>query len=188
MNTHIFWTALEQPGLEHLHLQENEVGILADGFILGTEDAAPFRLWYQVQIDKHWNVRQCTLQVGSGEILYLYSDGSGNWANAQHGSLPHLRGCLYIDITTTPFTNTLPLRHLSLIPGESKEIQVVYISIPTLDIQPVQQRYTCLSHTASGGIYRYESMETGFQADLLVDAQGIVLDYPGLWKQVTMMP
>jgi hypothetical protein len=58
------------------------------------------------------------------------------------------------------------------------------MTVPDLSIRPVRQRYTCLSRTASGGIYRYEALESHFTADLPVDAQGLVVDYPGIWKRV----
>ena len=46
--------------------------------------ATPFRLWYQVQTDSNWNVRECLLQVGGeqGQTLHLYTDGQGHWTDA----------------------------------------------------------------------------------------------------------
>jgi len=95
---------------------------------------------------------------------------------------------LDIDISHTPFTNTLPIHRLALTPGESADLLVAYITVPDLSVRPVQQRYTCLSHTTSGGVYRYEGLESNFTADLLVDAQGLVVDYPGIWKRAEMRP
>lgn len=151
--------------------------------VLGVKDSLPFRLWYQIWADSNGKVRECLLYAG-GESLHLYTDGKGNWIDASDSAYPALAGCLYIDITVTPFTNTLPIRHLGLKPGESGEIPMVYISAPDLDVRLTRQRYTCLSHTDTGGIYRYEGLESGFTADLPVDARGLVLDYPGIWKRV----
>lgn len=47
-----------------------------------------------------------------------------------------------------------------------------------------EQRYTCLEADAAGGRYRFEQVGSGFTAVLQVDADGLVDDYPGLFKRV----
>lgn len=187
MNSHVYWTLLEQPGLEHLHLTGDENGVLADGLVLGSDDSAPFRLWYQVRADGDWTVRECMLQGSCGasgpSVRYL-SDGRGHWTDADGTPQPALAGCLDVDIRVTPFTNTLPIRRLALAPGASAELLVAYFSVPDLSVRPVRQRYTCLSRTESGGVYRYEALDGDFRADLLVDGDGVVVEYPGIWKRM----
>jgi hypothetical protein len=46
------------------------------------------------------------------------------------------------------------------------------------------QRYTCVEQTADGGVFRYESVASGYTALLPVDAQGLVGDYPEAWRRV----
>ncbi len=89
-----------------------------------------------------------------------------------------------MDISQTPFTNTLPIRRLGLGPGESAEISVAYVDGTQLQPWPEPQRYTCLEEGGRrGGLYRFLSLDGGFTADLPVDADGLVLDYPGLFKR-----
>lgn len=188
METQIFWKPVQEIGLEHLRLMEYPDGIVADSIVLGQEpDKHPFRFWYQVRMDSNWQVQECLLHAGKDleQTLHLYSDGQGNWTDATDQEYPTLTGCLDIDIRVSPFTNTLPIRRLKLEPEQSAEILVAYISAPDLEIRPMQQRYTCLSSTDTGGLYRYESLESGFTRDLQVDALGLVLDYPGIWKRVS---
>ncbi len=186
METHVWWTPLEPPGLEQLYLVESETGVVADGLVLGMEGATPFRLRYQVWMDLDWNVRECLLNVGErqGQSLHMYADGQGHWTDAEGSTYSSLDGCLDLDISCTPFTNTLPIRRLALTPGESADLLVAYLTVPDLTIRLARQRYTCLSRTTSGGVYRYEGLETNFTADLPVDALGLVIDYPGIWKRV----
>ena len=40
--------------------------------------------------------------------------------------MAYLVGCEYVDISETPFTNTLVIRRLGLTPGESADISVAY--------------------------------------------------------------
>jgi len=182
METHMLWTPLQQAGLEHLHLIENETGASADGLVLGIERAIPFRLHYQIRMDSTWHVRECHLQAEKS--LHLYADGQGHWTDDTGTALPELDGCLDIDISRTPFTNTLPIRRLGLAAGEQAKILVVYITAPDLSIRPFPQRYTCLTRTDTDAIYRYESLEGTFTADLPVNSQGLVIDYPKGWKRV----
>lgn len=188
MDTHVYWTLLEQPGLEHLHLTATDDGILADGLVLGSEEAVPFRLWYQVRAERDWTVRECAFQAAGppGPPVRYTSDGQGRWTDAAGHHVPALDGCLDVDIAVTPFTNTLPIQRLALAPGERAEVLVAYVTVPDLGVRPVRQRYTCLSRGVSGGVYRFEGLESGFRADLEVDGDGLVVEYPSLWRRLWM--
>jgi uncharacterized protein len=97
--------------------------------------------------------------------------------------MPELEGCIDIDISATPFTNTLPIRRLGLKPDQSEELTVTYIRVPELLVGPERQRYGCLEDQAEGGLYRFEALPSGFTASLPVDADGLVIDYPGLFRR-----
>ena len=94
------------------------------------------------------------------------------------------KGCLDVDISGSPFTNTLPIRRADFKPGLSLSLTVVYLAVPELTIEPAEQRYTCLEKSPTAGLYRYESLDSSFRADLPVDDDGLVLDYPGLFRRV----
>jgi uncharacterized protein len=86
--------------------------------------------------------------------------------------LSELNGCIDIDFTLTPFTNTLPIRRLNWQAGVSQGIQVVYI------VYPARQTYTCLSDT------RYHFRMDDFEREIQVNAEGLVIDYPDLFERV----
>ena len=189
MERQIMWSPWMGPGLEHLHLRQQQDGIVADGLILGVEEQVPFRVHYEIHCDPQWRLRTVLLSVpgGSSQSLHLFTDGDGSWTKESGETIPSLKGCLDVDISATPFTNTLPIRRLALQPGSSAILNMLYIAIPQRLIEVVKQRYTCLEVTASGGRYRYESLANGvswFTAELAVDADGLVLDYPGLFRRV----
>ena len=114
----------------------------------------------------------------------MTADGEGRWFDASGAAVPALDGCVDVDITATPLTNTLPIRRLSLEQGESADIKVAYVTIPGLRVTPDEQRYTRLPTDADGGRYRFEQAGAGFTAVLQVDADGLVDDYPGLFERV----
>jgi hypothetical protein len=187
----ILWAPWDAPGLEHLRLEVGAATISADGAIIAIFEGEVFRANYQITCDAIWRVGEVhvTISHRATSALHLHSDGDGHWSNASGSPLPALDGCIDIDFAATPCTNTLPIRRLDLQPGESAEIAVVYIDAPSLEVTPVRQRYTCLESDADGGRYRFEALPyaalpDGFSAELSVDAGGLVLVYPPLFRRV----
>jgi hypothetical protein len=186
MERNVLFSRWNEPGLEHLHLVEQDEEILVDGLLIAIENHRAFRARYLIRCDNAWCVHAASLELlddQSGK-LHLQADGKGHWSTTNGEPLPALDGCIDIDITVTPFTNTLPIRRLRLTPGASAEITVVYIELPELQFKPAKQRYTCLSTNTNGSVYKYEGLETGFTAELQVDNEGLILNYPDLWKKV----
>jgi uncharacterized protein len=182
----VVWSAWDAPGLGHLHLEMHNDGVVADSIVIGVTEGRPFRVAYEVRCDVGWRVRAVRVGVPRSEAsdVELLSDGRGNWTRPDGRDVPELRGCIDVDISVTPFTNTLPIRRLSLAPTESAEVSVAYFEGTELQAWPELQRYTCLEKSEGGGLYRFLSLDGGFTADLPVDADGLVLDYPGLFKRV----
>jgi uncharacterized protein len=182
------WSLWDGRGLEHLHLSVGESGVEADGVLIGEEDGIAFRARYVIRCDPGWRTREVFLDPLDGRNpLRLRSDGEGNWSDASGRGIPELRGCTDVDLSATPFTNTLPIRRLDLGREGSSGIAVVYVDVPNLRLDASRQRYTCLERSAGGGLYRYEDEGSfrGFTADLPVDADGLVLDYPGIFRRMS---
>ncbi len=95
-----------------------------------------------------------------------------------------LNGCIDVDISATPFTNTLPIRRIQWQVGQSEEFRMVYILVPDLKVSVMRQRYTCLAKTDQGATFRYENVDDDFKADITVDSDGLVVHYPGLFERV----
>nr|PZN36497.1 MAG: hypothetical protein DIU70_14485 [Bacillota bacterium] len=180
----MLWTPWHHRGAEHLRLTGDREGILADGWVIGWTDRGPYRLHYRVRCDLGWAVREVWIALDGEPRLHLAADGPGNWREFAGDPREDLAGCIDVDISATPFTNSLPIRRLNLAEGESQELQVVYIEVPECTLRPVPQRYTCLRRTPEGGVYRYEALLSGFAAELQVDPDGFVLDYPGAFRRV----
>ena len=114
----------------------------------------------------------------------MTSNGSGNWTDKSGTIISEFEGCLNVDISETPFTNTLPIRWFNLNLDEFMELKVVYIAIPEMQLSVEPQRYTCVERNEVGGKYKFESLEGEFMAIIAVDADGLVKDYPNLFKRV----
>jgi hypothetical protein len=178
----IRWSAWDgcEAGLEHVDVRPADGGLDISGVVIAGEDGVRFGLYYRLKLDALWHTKEVQLRTTSGHVLLLESDGRGHWQ--ENGKdRADLQGCIDIDIQATPITNTLPIRRLDLETGESMEIRLGYVSLPELIVTAASQRYTALE---AGSLYRFESLEDGFTADLPVDQDGFVLDYPGLFRRL----
>lgn len=180
------WTPAVGVGLEHLRLTQDFAGYFASSVIIGMDRDRPFSAWYSIHCDVNWRMQRIDIQLlQDGEKkIELLADGEAHWQSSSGEPLAGLDGCIDVDISATPFTNTLPIRRLALNPGQSAELLVTYIALPEMEVQPDRQRYTCLEASAEGWLYRYESLASDFTRDIRVDADGLVVDYPGLFKRV----
>jgi hypothetical protein len=178
----IRWSAWDgcEAGLEHVDIRPADGGLDISGVVIAQEDGAKFGLSYRLKLDALWHTKEVLLRSTSGHALHLESDGRGHWQENGKDQ-PALQGCIDVDIQATPLTHTLPVRRLDLKDGESVDIRLCYITVPQLTVAPADQRYTALN---AGSLYRFESLENGFTADLPVDQDGFVLDYPGLFKRL----
>lgn len=173
--------AREGIGLEHLLLKERS----ADGVILAIdEERGPFRLAYRLGWDADWQLHSAELSVATercSRSITLHTDGNGQWQDGAGQRLAELDGCRDIDIWPTPFTNSFPIRRRPLAVGERQEFRMAWVFGPDLTVRPQAQRYTRLS----ARLYLFESLDgSGFKAELPVDEDGIVQDYPGLFQRV----
>jgi len=96
--------------------------------LIGVAEGRPFRVAYEVRCDIGWRVRVVRVGAPDSELPAVdqLSDG-GNWTMYDGRLVPELEGCMDVDISVTPFTNTLPIQKLGLAPTESPEVSVAYV-------------------------------------------------------------
>jgi uncharacterized protein len=183
----IFWQPWQGQGMEHLRLALESDHIVARGEVQAIASLQPFRLRYKIKCDAAWRTRKVDLELydlhGCRE-RHIKADGLGNWRDDEHGDLAELAGCLDLDISATPFTNTLAFRRLDMRPSEQAALAVVYVKVPDLTLRPVSQRYSCNWRAPTGAIVTYEGLFRGFKADLPLDADGLVIDYPETFRRI----
>ena len=143
----------------------------------------PCRLEYQIVCDAAWRTLHGRVTGWHGDDpvkAELYTDTARRWTLNGH-SAPAVSGCVDLDLSFTPATNTIPIRRLALNQGERAEVRSAWLSFPGLTLEPLVQSY---SRTA-GLVYHYESPADGFVADIEVDPAGLVVRYPTLWERET---
>ncbi|HEX6197213.1 MAG TPA: putative glycolipid-binding domain-containing protein [Jiangellaceae bacterium] len=174
MNRELVWTAERWPGIEHASVHSSDDGVTVDSVVVAGLDDGPVRLHYRLDCDIAWHPRHLVIQVYGHPDIRL-SNTDNRWHGDDGTPFPDLDGCTDVDIALTPFTNTIPIRRLRLDHRESADLDVIYIHpASTVEISRKRQRYT---RTDAG--FRYESGD--FRADLQVDEDGFVTNYPRLW-------
>ena len=179
MNTYR-WIADIGAGIEHLAVWEEGDGIAAQAVVIGDDEGAAYGLAYRIDCDAAWRVRRALVEVAGGGLLVLVSDGAGRWHDGDGQALALLDGCIDIDITATPFTNTLPIRRLGAALAQRRTIEVAWVHVPELRVERAVQAYTRLDANR----YRFESVGGDFEAELEVDDEGFVVRYPGLFRRL----
>ena len=127
---------------------------------------------YEVELED-WVTRRVT--VGP---LVLEHDDDGWRVDGE--PRPDLADAVDIDIVLTPFTNTLPIRRHDWEIGQSRDFTMAWVDVPSLEVIPDPQRYTRIDNR----VYRFESLDSDFTRDIQVDADGFVVEYPGLFSRV----
>ena len=174
------WQPDQGEGAEEFSFRVMPGGFEARGEVAATLEGAPLKASYVVETDAAWQTRRVRVEVKGGGTLEILSDGAGHWRRADGTALPELDGCLDPDISMTPFTNTIAIRRLGSRVGEAAEIKVAYILVPELALRAAPQRYTHLSPR----LWRFDGLDIDFAADITVDEDGFVVEYPELFRRL----
>lgn len=183
------WRDASGTGAEKSRVTFADSSCSVDGVITGPAQT-PFTVDYAVSCDEEWCTRYVFIaDAASGRRLELLASGRGHWTDGDGETLHELRGALDVDISATPFTNTLPIRRLDLVLGESADIFTAFVIVPELVVSSERQRYTRVGPRTflfqSLGLDAVSSAtaEVEFEREITVDADGLVLDYPGLFAR-----
>jgi hypothetical protein len=176
----IVWRALAWEGQEQLTLQIGDAGIEARSELRGmTEDGTPFELRYTVELSPEWQVQHVVIvdALDEGKHLDLLYE-NGQWIDSGENHLEEFDGVRFVDFSLSPFTNSLPVNNLRFEGNEAQKIEVVYIDLETFQLHRAEQYYTKLGKST----YHYQDVDRpDFQADIVVDDDGLLLVYPGLF-------
>jgi uncharacterized protein len=174
----ILWSPAEGIGLEHCRITRNSDGDEICGVIARPE----YGLMYRLLLDQSGKLRSADLQRTDGKTLYLRSDSTGHWTDADATPLPDLDGCIDIDIWPTPLTNSLPIWRSSWVDGEPQRFSMAWVDGDAMSVRRDDQIYTRIDSNQ----FRYQAADRSFERVLLVDADGLVVEYPGLFTLATL--
>jgi hypothetical protein len=183
MERQVVWEAADG-GRETLGLRVGPQGVHAESTLEFTAAGHRGVANYTLECDASWRTRRLHVEVEAADghrAVSLTADGEGAWRDAD-GPRPDLAGALDVDLSATPFTNTLPLRRLAMRRRQSVDVEVAMVEVPSLRVLRLTQRFTCLR---PGKAYRLEQPTTGSAHTLTVDGDFLVMGYSGLFRRVT---
>ena len=173
-------------GLERLELAIGDSGVRVNSTVICLE-AGGFRLDHRWQLDSEWRTLVVTVERWNSQdygVLHLERVETGWHVNGK--IRPDLNEAEEPDLSVTPFCNTLPIRRTPQTVGESLTLDTAFIDGPALTVARSRQRY--VRQGARNIRYVDLGLSSGFEADLLVDAEGLVLSYEHLFQRVSSPP
>ena len=183
MQKSIVWEGLANDTEEHCSINFLDTGILVRSEVEGWAGTVPVYAEYFIRLDLQWNVKEFMIEFHVSDHKHAFNltrDVAGNWADSEGNACPEFNGCSYIDISLTPLTNSLPINSLKMAIGESHEFSLIYIDVLEAEMRLDHQKYT----RQSSNSYRFENDGGKFTADITVDEDGFVIDYPKLFQML----
>ena len=178
----ILWRRLDRAGHEAARLVRGSSEWLLEGAAVFEEKSEPAALRYVIRCDDAWRTRAALVTgfVGGRNIeIDVRADGEGNWLR-DGVSVPAIADCIDVDLNFSPSTNLLPIRRLSLAVGEEARVAAAWLRFPSFEFERLVQTYRRVAEN----VYRYESGGGSFVAELRVDDEGMVVEYPRVWERV----
>jgi uncharacterized protein len=171
-------------------------GLRAAGVQLGA-DPLPYRLDYRLDAARGWITRTLDLEAsGDGwrRTLALSRGTDGRWAATSTtqgeaelptagGALDGLDDALDCDLMRSPLTNLMPVRRHRLDrDAGALDLITAWVSVPDLVVHAYPQRYEHVRSDRRGAVVRFidRGPASGFVAELRLDTDGLVVDYPEL--------
>ncbi|WP_286275068.1 putative glycolipid-binding domain-containing protein [Mycobacterium antarcticum] len=184
------WRAHDVPRMESVRVQLSGKRIKAYGRIVAAATAThpAFSASYDLVTDDGGATKRLSLTVTLAERerqLNIARDEENMWLvqdkQNQGMRLPH-DGALDVDVIYSPFFNALPIRRTGLHErGESITLPVVYVRLPDLTVETATIDYSSEAPDPSAGIKLKSPVA---ETTVTVDADGFILDYPGLAERI----
>ncbi len=175
LNRSVRWQGLEVETVEHCDIVTTAAGRRASGAIV----APAYGLLYTLELDEAFVLRSAVVERTDGKSLALFADGSGNWTDENAIPRADLAGCIDIDIWPTPLTNSLPIWRSRWVQGEPQRFTMAWIDGDEMTVRRNDQFYTQLDARH----FRFQNTD-GFEQMLELDDDGLVTDYPTLFKRL----
>jgi hypothetical protein len=194
----VAWVKDDPFGVEFAEIGIAEEHLTASGVAVGTAPL-PYRLDYELETRAGFvTVRLRVTSRGEGwrRELDLRRDEDGAWSVAADeqgdvelppagGDAARFADALDCDLGLSPVTNMMPILRSGLLRGGGPvEFTMAWVAVPALAVHPDGQRYRHLRSATDHHVIRFEATDGSFAADITVDPDAVVVDYPGISRRL----
>jgi uncharacterized protein len=182
----VAWAKDDPFGVEFAEIELRRDSLTAHGVAIGTSPT-PYRLDYTLETGTGWITSRLAVAArmeGRRRTLELRRDGRWftRYDDEDEQPLPEsFDAALDCDLGLSPVTNLMPvLRHGIREGGGPVVLTTAWVSVPDLALTADEQRYSFVRE----GAVRFEAVDGSFTAELTLDDDGIVVDYPGIARRL----
>ena len=183
VTTMLTWQAEDGTGLEGTRLLLGSGG----GFrALSRIVRAEFTASYRLVVADDGSVQRLSVTTATAareRHLTINRTDDGFWLldTGSGGTREQFGGAVDVDLDHSPVFNALPIRRLGLHREAGEHtLEMVHVSLPDLRVELVEQTYRTVGTLGADGTAVVGFSWDGFTADITVDADGMVLAYPGV--------
>lgn len=198
----LHWAGIDDPGRRDSAVVSFRESELAAS---GTSTCDDYCVTWSLSTSPGWVTRRLEVKVtgqGWSRSLELVRSIDGRWDShasisgsvdlpapgiEDPRSLDNAQDC---DLGLCPLTNTMPILRLDLLnnsaPPDETRLTMAWVEVPSLRVLASEQVYSQVSpyrDERGSAIVLYSSDSGGFTAEITVDSDGVVLDYPGLARR-----
>jgi uncharacterized protein len=181
------WRAQDVSRMESVRVQLSGKRIRANGRIVAAATATQpaFGAFYEVQTDESGATTRFGLTVTLAERerqLAIARDEENMWLITDHQGEKRAAydGALDVDVVFSPFFNALPIRRLDLHQhADSIALPMVYVNVPEMSVTAAVVNYT-----SEGRLDGIKLRSPVADTTVSVDADGFIVDYPGLAERI----
>ncbi|WP_246216704.1 putative glycolipid-binding domain-containing protein [Mycobacterium botniense] len=175
--------------MESVRVQVSGKRIKANGQIVAAaaETNPAFHAYYDLQTDETGATKRIGLTVTLAERerqLSIARDEENMWLVTDHRgeSRAGYNGALDVDVVFSPFFNALAIRRTGLHQRpDSITLPMVYVSLPDMSVRAATVSY---SNADSRSLEQIEVKSPVADTTLNIDADGFIVDYPGLAERI----
>jgi hypothetical protein len=182
------WVSLEALRLEAARVMLGERSMRASGSVVDAphDGVEAYSASYALATDETGVVHRLTVRTvraqGEQHVTLTRSE-EGIWL-VDHGTgavRTNFDGALDVDLAFSPLFNALPVRRLGLHRAAAEHsLPMVFVALPGLEVRLVRQTYRTVG-VGDPAVVRCSG--DSLEVELTVDADGLVLEYPGLAKR-----
>lgn len=159
-------------------------GFLLEGGTSAMEGGIPWSVQFRIEVDPAWETTRVE-SVGtspSGDHTLLAERHHGRWT-VNGTERRDLDGCVDIDFESSVVTNTLAVHRIDLAARAPVEVPAAFVRADDLRVERLEQTYLCTERTQDQIVFDYVSTTADFACQLVFDAAGLVVEYPGIGRR-----